>query len=382
MLASLKFILGYFSMSLQLERRFKKMSKFAASFALAISISSGVPMPSFASQKGMSKNQPETSDCSGVKRDGDIQTITVNPGSIPTPGLAISRAARCFLDLTPSTRGVIRLMAGTYEMSDYSVRLGSYTTLKGEGASETILRWTSPKSDDDEFIGVPSKGGPFRSIHIEDLTIIGPGHTEDPGIKRRDGIQIRAASDLFIRGVAVEKFSRDGINLSTYRGVGVRNSSIVGNRVTENGRNGISLTNGDGNLIQSNEVRNNNLEKRGLVGVGGIVLEPDSSNSVTNTIVRENFVYDNGWNGIALATENKKKGRNSNNLICLNSIRRSGHRPILETSEDPKRPNIYLGNDPQPDIKDVMPGSIIIGNSTAHCDYSELTPGLIGLLNN
>lgn len=344
----------------------KRIATAAFIVALTLGVSShpDVSSPAHAAEAPKPECPPELT----FQTKGNERWLSITRDLLAKGNLTLDQAVNRTLTCNPTAASIdqptiIKIEKGQYTYGK-AIRLGSYTTLAGSGINNTLLFY-EPNSDDDEAVGVQNNGI-FTHIQIRDLSLTGPGNRS----KEIDGIKLADTTHANIQSVDVSKFSRDGILLSSGKAnKGVDKSSISNCSISHNGRNGISITNGNRNTIEDCSVSYNSEPTRaGDYGVAGIDLEPDSSNSVTNTMVKRNRVFRNGWNGIAAATENIEEGKNTGNIVCDNEIFENGHNGINETTEnDRRRPNSYYRNNPQPLRSHVMPKSIISDEIHPEC---------------
>jgi Pectate lyase superfamily protein len=137
----------------------------------------------------------------------------------------------------------------------------------------------------------------------------------------------------------------DGIDQTIYIGYnhddGVVNGAInvrdSGCRATQNGRNGIALIHGDGNIIDGCQVNNNNRSE----AVAGIDVEPDQGLSVTNSRIVNNTA--NGQNvGIQIFLPFNGYATTYHNAVCYNTTMGNVSAGVYSHRGDQ---NIFVGND-------------------------------------
>ncbi|MCC6174183.1 MAG: right-handed parallel beta-helix repeat-containing protein [Chloroflexi bacterium] len=117
--------------------------------------------------------------------------------------------------------------------------------------------------------------------------------------------------------VAADRHPQDGFHWSyTTRKQGVSTTRLSGCRASLNGRNGVSITQGSGNIVDRCRIEGNN---RGEL-VAGIDLEPDQGLSVTGSKIVANYVANNPNNGIQAYVAYNGFATLTDNAICDNAI--------------------------------------------------------------
>lgn len=233
---------------------------------------------------------------------------------------------------------------GTYEVSSELV-IPSNTIFFGDGIDRTIIK-ASSNFDSDKLIGNEANlDNISNKIVIRDMSLIGAGLSS---LRDTNGILFRNIKDSFIFNVKTENFKKDGIYLGYYKLGNERtipsldrgtNNVRVSNCISQNnGRNGLSLVHGSNNIIDNCNFLNNSKIAPGRVGIGGIVLEPDDTDTVvTDNQIISNTVKNNEYNGIFLQACLKDIKRKditvnlSSNYVCFNKV--SGSKAPYQTRE-------------------------------------------------
>ena len=156
------------------------------------------------------------------------------------------------------------------------------------------------------------------NIQIWNLTLDGQGISSG----RKDccfGLRLNNVRDSYVVNVAAVGHSIDGIYLGHGRGGGAVNVRVSGCQATGNGRNGISLVEGDRIVVDHCRVEFNNLVEK----IAGIDVEPDEGQSVTNSKLVANTVFSQDV-GIRLYVLHDGYATVSDNAVCQNHV--SGHR--------------------------------------------------------
>ncbi|MGM1429346.1 right-handed parallel beta-helix repeat-containing protein [Sphingobacterium lactis] len=141
------------------------------------------------------------------------------------------------------------------------------------------------------------------------------------------GISIRSAKDILIQNSKITDFWGDGIaigysNTSTNSNIEIRNAFIDNNR-----RNGISVMNVNGLLLENIYVSNTN----GTLPMFGIDFEPNNASDNLNNIRINNIQsYNNKMGGLMITFNNLKPNSAKNILFNINNFSDdSSHEGIL-----------------------------------------------------
>jgi parallel beta-helix repeat protein len=158
--------------------------------------------------------------------------------------------------------------------------------------------------------------------------------------------------------VAAVGHSKDGIYLGHGGAGGDVNVRVSGCQVSGNGRNGISIVEGDGIVIDHCRVEYNNLVEK----IAGIDVEPDEGQSVINSKVVANTVFSQDV-GIRLYVPHDGYATVSDNAVCQNNV--SGHRGPGVFDHKTAR-TMYVDNALRGNRKDFQVGSdVLIGSRYA-----------------
>jgi parallel beta-helix repeat protein len=233
-------------------------------------------------------------------------------------------------DVNGTGGGAVYVPGGTH-LLDQKVRLYSNITLFGDGMDATILRFRDGAALD-HMVSNDELSTRDKNIVIRDLTLSGRGATSGNYF----GLRLVNVSDSTVINVASDGHGLDGFYLGYYNNLGVNNVRLSGCRARYNGRNGISLTHGSGNIIDGCQVENNNLVET----VAGIDLEPDqglnvSSNKVVSNVIRSQNV------GIQLYSADRRTYVQGSNSICTNTARYNNSAGIWDYNG---AKNIYVNN--------------------------------------
>ena len=213
---------------------------------------------------------------------------------LPTLNGRDFRSIQQALDALPRQGGTVVLPAGVYEVGE-KIRLRSHVRLQGEGIDRTILVLADGARDHLLSNADLTRGN--TDITIRDLQLQGNREGQRDwrfgdrlAIGRSEvwsfGVRFVNVTDSLIENVEAANFAKDGFYLGYNRLNGVYRTRLIGCRARDNGRNGISLTQGMYNLIDGCDVRDNNRVEE----VSGIDLEPDEGLEVSHNVVRDNYV--------------------------------------------------------------------------------------------
>lgn len=234
------------------------------------------------------------------------------------------------IDSLELTGGAVRIPAGLH-LLPAKVRVYSNITVFGDGMDQTILKFAPGVADHMLSNASLSKGN--ANITVRDLTLQGQKTSKTDCCY---GLRLVNVRDVTVINVASDGFSKDGFYLGYYRDLGAYNVRLSGCRATNNGRNGISLTHGTGNVIDHCLIERNNRSEQ----VAGIDLEPDEGQNVSDNKVVANAAR--GQNvGIQLFAFDRAKVTMANNAICDNLAAENKSAGI---AEDNGTANIYVNN--------------------------------------
>ena len=262
---------------------------------------------------------------------------TVTPGDGPGIQPAID-------DVSRLGGGTVYLPAGIYYIAE-EIEPHSPVALVGDGIDRTIIRW-APRHPIGDFVTNDSTSG-RNNIQVRDLTLDGEGRTSKDS-SCCYGLRFQNVSDALVANVAADGHSKDGFHfgyiLRNKVPYGVANSRLTGCRSRGNGRSGIALTHGAGNIIDTCEVSGNGRTER----VAGIDLEPDQGTTVENNKIVGNRI--SGENvGLQLFVQYKGYGRVAGNAVCYNHL--SGNGTGLYDFKGTK--NIFIDNETDDNINPV-----------------------------
>ena len=226
---------------------------------------------------------------------------------------------RAIDDVSRQGGGIVHLPAGIYHIPD-GIGVRDDVALIGAGMDRTIIRWADKRQAED-FVKNSSTSG-NSNIQIRDLTLDGEGRSSKDD-SCCYGIRLRNVSDALVVNVAADGHSKDGFHfgyvLKDGEPRGVTNSRLTGCRARGNGRNGIALTQGDGNVIDNCDVSGNGQDER----VAGIDVEPDRGGATTNNKIVGNRI--SGENvGLQLFVQFNGYARVANNAVCYNHLSDNG----------------------------------------------------------
>jgi parallel beta-helix repeat protein len=248
--------------------------------------------------------------------------------------------------------GAVYLPGAIYFLTA-KVRVHSNVTVFGDGIDRTVLRWT-PGVAADHMMSNGSLTDGNTNIQIWNLTLDGQ---ETPS-GRTDccfGLRLNNVHDSYIVNVAAVGHSKDGIYLGHGGAGGVVNVRVSGCQASGNGRNGISLVEGDSIVIDHCRVEYNNLIEK----IAGIDVEPDEGLSVTNSKLVGNTVFSQDV-GIRLYVPYGGYAAVSDNAVCQNRV--SGHRGPGVFDHKTVR-TMYVDNALQGNRKDFQVGADVLTGS-------------------
>jgi parallel beta-helix repeat protein len=248
--------------------------------------------------------------------------------------------------------GAVYLPGAVYSLTA-KIRVHSDVTVFGDGIDRTVLRW-APGVTPDHMMSNGSLTDGNTNIQIWNLTLDGQGTPSG----RTDccfGLRLNNVRDSYVVNVAAVGHTKDGIYLGHAGDGGDVNVRVSGCKASGNGRNGISLVEGDGIVIDHCRVEYNNLVEK----VAGIDLEPDEGQSITNSKVVGNTVYSQDV-GIRLYVPYGGYATVSDSAVCQNTV--SGHRGPGVFDHQTSR-SMYVDNALQGNRKDLQLGSEVLTGS-------------------
>jgi parallel beta-helix repeat protein len=299
---------------------------------------------------------PGVSVAEAVTRTGNLWTVTPGAAAEIQPAIDAAR---------DNGGGSVRLPAGVYLLSQ-KVRVHSGVTVYGDGMDQTVLRW-APGATLDHMMSNASLTDGNSSFQVWNLTLDGQGIPSG----RSDccfGLRLNNVQNAFIVNVAADSHSKDGIYLGYNRSNGAINVRLSGCRANNNGRNGISLLHGTGNVIDHCTVNGNNRGER----VAGIDVEPDQGLNASNNKLVSNTA--NGQNvGIQLFVPFNGYATMSNNAVCFNSTTGNSSAGIYNFRGDQ---NIFVDNQTSGNGTNfLVDDSSLIGSQYAgSCQLGALPP--------
>jgi hypothetical protein len=250
------------------------------------------------------------------------------------------------IDSLEGIGGAVYIPAGTHLIPE-KLRVHSNITVFGAGMDQTIIRFQDGVPDDD-MISNDSTAG-HEHIVIRDLTLQGRGLND--GVHH--GLKFKDLHDSFVIGVSSRDHGRDGFYFGHANGendtlLGVYQTRLSGCHASGNGRNGLSIVQGDDNIVDHSTFEANNTWEH----VSAIDLEPDPSPDgfVRRNRILSNVVQNNPNNGIQMWAEGDAIV--AENAICYNTITGNGGTGIADHQSDD---DVFVGNS--------------FGNNGADADY-------------
>jgi len=218
------------------------------------------------------------------------------------------------------------------------LRVHSNITVFGAGMGVTIIRF-EPGAEKDHMISNDSGSG-LENIVIRDLTLQGNG--PDDGINDCCyGLELENVRNSWVIGVSSRDHGRDGFYLG-YKHVdgqtlGVYDTRVSGCHASGNGRNGLSIVQGENNVVDGCTIEGNNTNE----AVAAIDLEPDpyEDGLVRGNRILNNVVQDNANNGIQTWADGGAIV--AQNAICHNTITGNSGTGIADHQADE---NVFVGN--------------------------------------
>jgi parallel beta-helix repeat protein len=269
------------------------------------------------------------------------------------------------IDSLEGIGGAVYIPAGTHFIPE-KLKVYSNITVFGAGMDQTIIRF-EPGVPDDDMISNDSSSG-FENIVIRDLTLQGNGL--DDGVHY--GLKFRNVRDSFVIGVSSRDHGRDGF----YFGhvdmddvlMGVYQTRLSGCHASGNGRNGLSIVQGDDNIVDGCTFEGNNTWEH----VSAIDLEPDPypNGFVRRNRILSNVVRNNPNNGIQMWAAGDAIV--AENAICYNSIENNAGTGIADhqSDDDVFVGNMFSGNGAEADYD----GSAKVGDQFAELCGPDLAP--------
>lgn len=241
------------------------------------------------------------------------------------------------IDSLEGIGGAVYIPAGVHEISE-KLRVHSHITVFGAGMDVTIIRFQVGVPVDHMISNDSSSG--LEAITIRELTLQGPG--PGPGINDCCyGLKLEHVTGALVAGVAARDHGRDGFYLG-YKHVdgvpqGVFDARLSGVVATGNGRNGLSIVQGQNVVVDGGTFTGNNTHE----AVAAIDLEPDPypDGFVKNCRLIGNTVEGNANNGIQLYAEGGAIV--ADNAVCYNTLKNNAGTGIADTQADN---DVFVGN--------------------------------------
>lgn len=234
------------------------------------------------------------------------------------------------LDSLASSGGAVYIPAGTHSLPA-KIRVFSNVTVFGAGMDQTVLQFAPGVVD--HLMSNSSLTAGNTNLVVRDLTLAG---RNDVANGCCFGLRLVNVRSSFVISVASDGHSLDGIYLGYNQQNGAVNNRVSGCRTRNNGRNGIAITHGSGNVIDTCVVDANNRREQ----VAGIDLEPDDGLNVSdNKIVSNQTTSQNV--GIQLFAFDRARVTVSNNAVCTNTASGNVNAGIFDFNGSA---NIYVNN--------------------------------------
>jgi len=269
-------------------------------------------------------------------------------------------------DVNRTGGGTVYVPAGVH-LLDRKILLYSNITLFGDGMGVTILKFRDGAVLD-HMMSNDSLSTRDGNIVVRDLTLSGPG----PSTSKYFGLRLVNVQDAAVVNVASDNHGLDGFYLGYYNDQGVNNVRLSGCRATNNGRNGISLTHGSGNIVDNCYVENNNRIER----VAGIDLEPDQGLNVSDNKVIGNTARNQNV-GVQLYSADRRQYVQGGNAVCANTIRFNSTAGIWDYNGSR---NIFVNNAVTDNggtnqVNLLIDGSAVLSTDTSkYCQLPSLSP--------
>ncbi|MBS1814580.1 MAG: right-handed parallel beta-helix repeat-containing protein [Acidobacteria bacterium] len=133
-----------------------------------------------------------------------------------------------------------------------------------------------------------------RQTHILSGSPTDKNHTDE----WCHGLQILGVNNITVRGAHFSSFTGDGICVGNINGTGSTNVYLCDVLCTDNRRQGLSLTQGDGIYVYDSEFS----YTYGTLPMNGIDIEPEGSSTVQNVTIDNCIIKGNEGNGIECNT--------------------------------------------------------------------------------
>ncbi len=271
----------------------------------------------------------DMSSDSGSQDDGGDDGGTVDATDFPSIQAAI--------DSLEGVGGAVYVPAGEHLVPE-KLRVHSNITVFGAGMDQTIIRFEPGVKD--HMISNDSSSG-YENIVIRDLTLQGDG--PDDGINDCCyGLKLENVVSSWVIDVASRDHGRDGFYLG-YKHVdgvpmGVYGTRLSGVVATGNGRNGLSIVQGEDNVVDGGTFEGNNTNE----AVAALDLEPDpyEDGLVRANRILGNVVRNNGNNGIQMWADGGAIV--AHNAICHNTITGNAGTGIADHQSDQ---DVFVGNE-------------------------------------
>lgn len=275
-------------------------------------------------------------DSTGSGATEPSQTSTGGPaeGTVDASQFPSIQAA---IDSLEGKGGAVYIPAGEHLIPE-KLRVHSNITVFGAGMDVTIIRFADGVPVDHMIANDSSTG--HENVAIRELTLQGPGPTD--GINDCCyGLKLERVTGALVTHVAARDHGRDGFYLG-YKHVDGVPVGVVGARLSGvvaegNGRNGLSIVQGEQIVIDGGTFTGNNTHEL----VAAIDLEPDPypDGLVRNNRIVGNMVAGNANNGVQLFAEGGAIV--ADNAVCYNTITDNAGTGIADTQADN---DVFVGN--------------------------------------
>ncbi|HET6584044.1 MAG TPA: right-handed parallel beta-helix repeat-containing protein [Nannocystaceae bacterium] len=273
----------------------------------------------------------DATDAGDASEGGDTGAAggTVDASDFPSIQAAI--------DSLEGIGGAVYIPAGEHLIPE-KLRVYSNITVFGAGMDQTIIRF-EPGVEVDHMLGNDSSGG-HENMVIRDLTLQGNGAGGD--VSCCHGLELENVVDSFVISVSSRDHGRDGFYFGhkTVDDVlmGVYGTRLSGCHASGNGRNGLSIVQGENNVVDGCTFENNNTTE----DVAAIDLEPDPypDGLVRSNRILQNTVQNNANNGIQMWAAGDAIV--ANNAICYNTITGNDGTGIADHQSDD---DVFVGNE-------------------------------------
>lgn len=241
------------------------------------------------------------------------------------------------IDSLEGEGGAVYIPAGEHRIPE-KLRVHSNITVFGAGMDVTILRFEDGAPVDHMIANDSSTG--HENVAVRELTLQGPGPTD--GINECCyGLKLERVTGALVTRVAARDHGRDGFYLG-YKHVDGVPVGVVGARLSGivaegNGRNGLSIVQGQEIVVDGGTFAGNNTHEL----VAAIDLEPDPYPDGLVRAVRivGNTVASNANNGVQLFAEGGAIV--ADNAVCYNTITDNAGTGIADTQADN---DVFVGN--------------------------------------